>query len=94
MGMFLPWRQFAGGKRQANCLPALQPAPGQVAPASRCALCRKAAAAGACSLQHRAAWSGNYSISPIKGERECSGRELRPSLPERETSLCNGLIWV
>lgn len=46
-------------------------------------LCWKAGA-GVCLQQCCAVWSGNDSISPIKGKTECSGKELRLSLPERE----------
>lgn len=74
---------FTGGKRQAYCLSVLQPAPRQAACVSCCSLCWKAGA-GVCLQQCWAVWSGNYSISLIKGETECSGRELRLSLPERE----------
>lgn len=66
---------FIGGKRQAYLR--------QAACASCCSLCWKAGA-GVCLQQCWAIWSGNDSISPIKEETECSGRELRLSLPERE----------
>lgn len=46
-------------------------------------LCWKTGA-GVCLQQCCAVWSGNDSISPIKGKTEWSGKESRLSLPVRD----------
>lgn len=46
-------------------------------------LCWKAGA-GVCLQRCCAVWSGSDFVPPIIGKTECSGKELRLSLPERE----------